>query len=139
MGCNPAGICLGWNRPGLKALLSGCRRPSILKSGNKKNDRQVRGLGPVVGFAANLDTVVGEQQSAEAIPPNGISVSTKTVPNSIARCGLPNLDNPGNRNKKAAIALAIPTSPVRSVKFGIGRLDRKSTRLNSSHLGISYA
>jgi hypothetical protein len=86
MGCNPAGICLGWNRPGLKALLSGCRRPSILKSGNKKNDRQVRGLGPVVGFAANLDTVVGEQQSAEALPgehvtvgPRGLDESHETI------------------------------------------------------------
>src|SRR5437899_8587659 len=40
---------------------------------------------------------------------------------------------------QAASELALQFPSAREIAAGVGTLDRKSTRLNSSHLGISYA
>src|SRR5690242_21370103 len=43
------------------------------------------------------------------------------------------------RSLQAAVVLVVEGRPLRARAAGEDRLDRKSTRLNSSHMSISYA
>src|SRR5262245_64273048 len=57
------------------------------------------------------------------------------------RSPIPFAQNPSIRPSSSAFAAVRPkfTIPPSDPEGGIVNLDRKSTRLNSSHLGISYA
>src|SRR5262245_64765108 len=62
--------------------------------------------------------------------------SISRLPRAVSSTASPGRDTRAERNSDSA---ARPSPTTRSTRNSASTVDRKSTRLNSSHLGISYA
>src|ERR1035438_6774037 len=111
------------------AALTGTQKAMLLCAG-------VVTIAVVVGFASLMATpdykplVTGmEASDAQAL---GVKLAAKNIPYRMGSDGK-SVEVPSDKIDASRMEIASDGMPHS------GRLDRKSTRLNSSHLGISYA
>src|ERR1035441_10801859 len=98
---------------------------ATLVEGTAQPSGKSRSLDPPVAAGSLGTTAINETTATERLrPQNGISSSVISAPEGACECS--------GSGGRWSMPLDLPSRPPPS-------LDRKSTRLNSSHLGISYA